>query len=219
MNILRKLFDHENKELKRFTVLADKVMELDEEYSKLTDTELQNKTEDFRKRLKDGETLDDILVEAFATAREAAFRVIGEKHFYVQILGGLAIHYGNISEMKTGEGKTLTSVLPVYLNALSGDGVHVITVNEYLAGRDAEWMGGIHKFLGLTVGVNTRDLTPKEKQEAYNCDVLYSTNNEIGFDYLRDNMVVRKEDRVQRPLNFAVIDEVDSVLIDEARTH
>ena len=218
MSLLRRLFDHEYKEMKKFTVLADKVMALDEEYSKLTDTELQNKTEEFKNRLRDGETLDDILVEAFATAREAAFRVIGEKHFYVQILGGLAIHFGNIAEMKTGEGKTLTSVLPAYLNALTGEGVHIITVNEYLATRDAAWMGKIHEFLGLTVGVNTRDLTPKEKQEAYNCDILYSTNNEIGFDYLRDNMVVRKEDRVQRKLNFAIIDEVDSVLIDEART-
>lgn len=218
MKFLRRLFDHEYKELKRFTALADKIIALDEEYTKLTDTELQSKTEQFRERLKNGETLDDILVEAFATAREAAYRVIGEKHFYVQILGGLAIHYGNISEMKTGEGKTLTSVLPAYLNALTGNGVHIITVNEYLATRDAEWMGGIHRFLGLTVGVNTRDLSPKEKQEAYNCDILYSTNNEIGFDYLRDNMVIRKEDRVQRKLNFAIIDEVDSVLIDEART-
>ena len=218
MNILKKLFDHEYKELKRFHNIANQVMDLEEEYSKLTDTELQNKTEEFKERLREGETLEDILVEAFATAREASFRVIGEKHFYVQILGGLAIHYGNIAEMKTGEGKTLTSVLPAYLNALSGEGVHIITVNEYLAGRDAEWMGGIHKFLGLTVGVNTREMDSKEKQEAYNCDILYSTNNEIGFDYLRDNMVVRKEDRVQRKLNFAIIDEVDSVLIDEART-
>ena len=218
MNILKKLFDHEYKELKKFTGIADKVMELDEEYSKLTDTELQNKTEEFKERLDKGETLEDILVEAFATAREAAWRVLGEKHFYVQILGGLAIHYGNIAEMKTGEGKTLTAVLPVYLNALTGEGVHIITVNEYLAGRDAEWMGGIYRFLGLTVGVNGRDLTPQEKQEQYNCDILYSTNNEIGFDYLRDNMVVRKEERVQRKLNFAIIDEVDSVLIDEART-
>ena len=218
MNLLKMLFDHEYKELKRFRALADQVMALDEEYTKLTDTELQNKTEEFRERLKKGETLDDILVEAFATAREAAYRVIGEKHFYVQILGGLAIHYGNIAEMKTGEGKTLTSVLPAYLNALTGEGVHIITVNEYLASRDAEWMGGIHRFLGLTVGVNARDLSAKEKQAAYNCDILYSTNNEVGFDYLRDNMVVRKEERVQRKLNFAIIDEVDSVLIDEART-
>ena len=218
LNILKKLFDHEYKELRRFNSIADKVMALDEEYSKLTDTELQNKTEEFKERLNNGETLEDILVEAFATAREAAFRIIGEKHYYVQILGALAIHYGIIAEMKTGEGKTLTSVLPAYLNALTGKGVHIITVNEYLAGRDAEWMGGIHRFLGLTVGVNRRDMTAEEKREAYNCDILYSTNNEIGFDYLRDNMVVRKEERVQRPLNFAIIDEVDSVLIDEART-
>ena len=218
MKILKKLFDHEYKELKRFNGIAEQVMALDDEYSKLTDTELQSKTDEFKERLSKGETLEDILVEAFATAREAAFRVIGEKHYFVQILGALAIHYGNIAEMKTGEGKTLTSVLPAYLNALNGEGVHIITVNEYLAGRDAEWMGGIHRFLGLTVGVNRRDLTPKEKQEAYSCDILYSTNNEIGFDYLRDNMVERKEERVQRPLNFAIIDEVDSVLIDEART-
>ena len=218
MNILKKLFDHEYKELRRFNKIAEQVMALDEEYSKLTDTELQNKTDEFKNRLANGETLDDILVEAFATAREAAFRIIGEKHYYVQILGGLAIHFGNIAEMKTGEGKTLTSVLPAYLNALTGKGVHIITVNEYLANRDAEWMGEIHRFLGLTVGVNTRDLSPEEKQAAYACDILYSTNNEIGFDYLRDNMVTHKEKRVQRPLNFAIIDEVDSVLIDEART-
>ena len=218
MNILKKLFDHEYKELRRFNKIAEQVMALDEEYSKLTDTELQSKTDEFRNRLNNGETLDDVLVEAFATAREAAFRIIGEKHYYVQILGGLAIHFGNIAEMKTGEGKTLTSVLPAYLNALTGKGVHIITVNEYLANRDAEWMGEIHRFLGLTVGVNTRDLSPEEKQAAYACDILYSTNNEIGFDYLRDNMVTHKEKRVQRPLNFAIIDEVDSVLIDEART-
>ena len=218
MNIFKKLFDHEYKELTRFKKIADKVIELDEEYSKLTDTELQNKTAEFKERLVKGETLEDILVEAFATSREAAYRVIGEKPYYVQILGALAIHYGNIAEMKTGEGKTLTCVMPAYLNALDGKGVHIITVNEYLATRDAEWMGGIHRFLGLTVGVNRRDLTSEEKQDVYNCDITYSTNNEIGFDYLRDNMVVRKEERVQRPLNFAIIDEVDSVLIDEART-
>lgn len=218
MSIIRKLFDHEYKELRRFEKKANEIIALEDEYSKLTDKELQAKTVEFKERLTKDETLEDILVEAFATAREAAFRVIGEKPFYVQILGALAIHYGNISEMKTGEGKTLTSVMPAYLNALSGEGVHIITVNEYLASRDADWMGGIHRFLGLTVGVNGRELSPKEKQEAYNCDILYSTNNEIGFDYLRDNMVVKKEDRVQRPLNFAIIDEVDSVLIDEART-
>ena len=218
MSILKKMFDHEYKELRRFRGIADKVMALEEEYSNLTDTELQDKTEQFKDRLREGETLDDILVEAFATAREASFRVIGERHFYVQILGALAIHYGNIAEMKTGEGKTLTSVLPAYLNALTGDGVHIITVNEYLATRDAEWMGGILRFLGLTVAANIRSMSSKEKQDAYNCDILYSTNSEIGFDYLRDNMVVKKEERVQRKLNFAIIDEVDSILIDEART-
>ena len=218
MGILSKLFDHEYKEMKKFKKIADQVVALDEEMTNLSDEQLKGKTDEFKKRLEKGETLDDILVEAFAVAREAAYRVIGEKHFYVQILGALAIHYGNIAEMKTGEGKTLTSVLPAYLNALEGKGVHIITVNEYLASRDAEWMGGIHRFLGLTVGINTRELTPKQKQEAYNCDITYTTNNEVGFDYLRDNMVVHKEDRVLRKLNFAIIDEVDSVLIDEART-
>ena len=218
MSILKKMFDHEYKELRRFRGIADKVMALEEDYSNLTDTELQDKTEQFKDRLREGETLDDILVEAFATAREASFRVIGERHFYVQILGALAIHYGNIAEMKTGEGKTLTAVLPAYLNALTGDGVHIITVNEYLVTRDAEWMGGILRFLGLTVAANIRSMSSKEKQDAYNCDILYSTNSEIGFDYLRDNMVVKKEERVQRKLNYAIIDEVDSILIDEART-
>jgi len=218
MKLFKKIFNHEYKELEKFKKIADEVIALDEEYSKLTDKKLKAKTKEFQDRLKNGETLEDIKVEAFATAREAAFRVIGEKPYYVQILGGLAIHYGNISEMRTGEGKTLTSTLPAYLNALTGEGVHIITVNEYLAGRDAEWMGEIYRFLGLTVGVNYRDLTPKEKRDAYNCDILYSTNNEIGFDYLRDNMVVKASDRVARPYNFAIIDEVDSVLIDEART-
>ena len=218
MSILNRLFDHEYKQLKRFQKLADQIEALDEETHKLTDTELQGKTEEFKKRLAEGETVDDILVEAFAVAREACFRVIGEKPFYVQLLGACAIHFGNIAEMKTGEGKTLTGVLPAYLNALTGKGVHIITVNEYLAQRDTNWMGGIHRFLGLTVGVNLRDMTPDEKKEQYNCDIMYSTNSELGFDYLRDNMVVKKEDRVQKPLNFAIIDEVDSVLIDEART-
>ena len=219
MNILKKMFDHEYKELEKFKKIADKVVLLDEAMTKLTDKELKAKTDEFKNRLNHGnETIEDILVEAFAVVREAAFRVIGEKPFYVQILGGLAIHYGNIAEMKTGEGKTLTSTMPAYLNALTGDGVHIITVNEYLAERDANWMGNIYRFLGLTVGVNYRESSAKEKQDAYNCDILYSTNNEIGFDYLRDNMVVKKEDRVQRPFNFVIIDEVDSVLIDEART-
>ncbi|MDD3392199.1 MAG: preprotein translocase subunit SecA [Bacilli bacterium] len=218
MKFLRKLLDHEYKELDKFKKIADKIILLDSDMSKLKDSELKNKTEEFKNRLDNGETIEDILVEAFAVAREAAYRVIKEKAYYVQILGGLAIHYGNIAEMKTGEGKTLTSTMPAYLNALTGKGVHIITVNEYLAGRDAAWMGNIYRFLGLTVGVNYRNLSPKEKKEAYLCDILYSTNNEIGFDYLRDNMVVKAEQRVQRPLNFVIVDEVDSVLIDEART-
>ena len=218
MKLLRRLLDHEYKELLKFTKLADAIDELDEEMQKLSDDELKAKTAEFKKRLNSGETIEDIIAPAFAVAREACYRILKEKPYYVQLLGALAIHYGNIAEMKTGEGKTLTSVLPAYLNALSGKGVHIVTVNEYLATRDAEWMGNIHKFLGLTVGVNLRTMTPKEKQEQYACDILYSTNNEIGFDYLRDNMVIRKEDRVQRHLNFAIIDEVDSVLIDEART-
>jgi len=218
MNIFKSLFNHEYKEVERFKKIADEIMLLEEEYSKLTDKQLKNKTNEFKKRLENGETLEDIKVEAFATVREAAYRVIGEKPYYVQLLGGLAIHYGNIAEMKTGEGKTLTSTLPTYLNALTGEGVHIITVNEYLAERDANWMGEIYRFLGLTVGVNYRELTPSEKRDAYNCDITYSTNNEIGFDYLRDNMVVKASERVARPYNFAIIDEVDSVLIDEART-
>ena len=218
MNFLKKLFDHEYKELEKFKEQANLVMAKDEEMTKLTDEQLKNKTIEFKERLANGETLEDILVEAFAVAREAAYRVIGEKPYYVQIIGGLAIHYGNIAEMKTGEGKTLTSTMPAYLNALTGKGVHIITVNEYLANRDAEWMGNIYRFLGLTVGVNLRELTASEKKKVYECDIVYSTNNEIGFDYLRDNMVVKATDRVQRGLNFAIVDEVDSVLIDEART-
>ena len=218
MNFFKKIFDHEYKELESFKVKANEIIALEDEYSKLSDEKLKAKTNEFKERLKNGETLEDILVEAFATVREAAFRVNNTKPYYVQILGGLAIHYGNIAEMRTGEGKTLTSTMPAYVNALTGEGVHIITVNEYLAGRDAEWMGNIYRFLGLTVGINYHDMSPQEKRAAYNCDITYSTNNEIGFDYLRDNMVVRKEDRCQRPFNFVIIDEVDSVLIDEART-
>ena len=218
MKFLKKLFDHEYKELEKFKEQANLIVAKDEEYSKLSDEQLKNKTKEFKERLKNGETLEDILVEAFAVAREAAYRVIGEKPYYVQVIGGLAIHYGNIAEMKTGEGKTLTSTMPAYLNALTGEGVHIITVNEYLANRDAEWMGSIYRFLGLTVGVNLRELTSSEKKAVYESDIVYSTNNEIGFDYLRDNMVVKASDRVQRGLNFAIVDEVDSVLIDEART-
>ena len=218
MNIFKKLFDHEYKELKKFNELASNVMALDENYQKLSDEELKNKTDEFKERLKNGETLDDILVEAFATVREMAYRKLGEKAFFVQLVGGIAIHYGNIAELKTGEGKTLVTTFPAYLNALTGNGVHVVTVNEYLTQRNAEWMGPIYEGLGLTVGINRRDLLPKEKKEQYDCDILYTTNNELGFDYLRDNMVVRRENRVQRGLNYAIIDEVDSILIDEART-
>ena len=218
MGILKKLLDSEYKELKRFDKLADEILALDDEMSNLKDEDFSKKTEEFKKSLADGETFDDILVPAMALAREACFRAIGEKPFKVQVIGALAIHYGNIAEMKTGEGKTLTTVLPAYVNALTGKGVHVVTTNEYLSDRNANWMKPIYDLLGITVGVNLRELSPKEKQEVYNCDITYSTNNEIGFDYLRDNMVVRKEDRVQRPLNYCIIDEVDSILIDEART-
>ena len=218
MKIFNKLFNHEYKELKRFEKLADEVLALEEEYSKLSYKELRAKTDEFKTRLSEGETLDDILVPAFATVREAAYRVLNEKPYKVQVIGGICLHYGNIAEMKTGEGKTLTSTMPAYLNALSGLGVHVITVNEYLSTRDAQWMGQVYDFLGISVGVNLKDSTPEEKREAYNKDITYTTNNELGFDYLRDNMVVRKENRVQRELNFAIIDEVDSILIDEART-
>ncbi len=218
LKIFKKMFDNEYKELERFKKIADEINALDGEYSKLTDSELAAKTNEFKKRLESGATLEDILIEAFATAREAAYRCVQMKPFYVQILGGLAIHYGNIAEMKTGEGKTLTCVLPAYLNALTGKGVHIVTVNEFLSTRDSEWMGSIFRFLGLTVGLNLREKSPKEKQEAYNCDILYTTNNELGFDYLRDNMVVKKENRVQRELNYCIVDEVDSILIDEART-
>ena len=218
MGLLKKLVDTEYKELKRFNKIADEIEALDEKYSKMSDEELKGKTAEFRERLAKGETLEDIKVEAFATAREAAYRMIGEKPYRVQLIGGLAIHYGNIAEMKTGEGKTLTTILPAYLNALPGKGVHVVTVNEYLSDRNAKWMGPIYDFLGITVGVNLRELTPSQKRDVYNCDITYSTNNEIGFDYLRDNMVTKKEDRTQRGLNYCIIDEVDSILIDEART-
>ena len=215
---LFKFLDSEYKELNRFKKIADQIIALDDEMQKLKDADFSKKTDEFKKRLSNGETLDDLIVEAFALAREAAARTIGEKAYYVQLLGGLAIHFGNIAEMKTGEGKTLTTIFPAYLNALSGLGVHVVTTNEYLSSRNAEWMGPVYELLGVSVGVNLREMSPEEKQDAYNKDILYSTNNEIGFDYLRDNMVVRREERVQRPLNFCIIDEVDSILIDEART-
>ncbi len=218
MGFLRKLFDSEYKELCRFEKIAEQIEALEPEMAKLSDEELKNKTTEFKQILADGGTLEDIVVPAFAACREAASRTIGEKPFHVQILGGLAIHYGNIAEMKTGEGKTLTTTMPAYLNALEGKGVHVITTNEYLSTRNAEWMRPVFEALGVTVGINLRELSTEEKKAAYNADITYSTNNEVGFDYLRDNMVVRAEQRVQRPLNFCIIDEVDSILIDEART-
>lgn len=222
MGLLRSLVDTEYKELKKFRRIADKIVALEDEYSKKNDEELANMTNVLKEMLENGKTINDeeVIVPAFATIREAAYRKIGEKPYYVQLLGGLALHYGNIAEMKTGEGKTLTTILPAYLNALTGKGVHVVTVNEYLTQRNAEWMGPIYNFLGLTVGVNlnAREMSPSEKKEVYNCDITYSTNSEIGFDYLRDNMVVRAEDRCMRKLNYVILDEVDSILIDEART-
>ena len=218
VNILKKLYNDDKRELKKFEKIAAKVEAHADEMSKLSDEQLQAKTPEFRDRLKKGESLDDLLPEAFAVAREGAKRVLGLYPFHVQILGGIALHYGNIAEMMTGEGKTLTATMPVYLNALEGMGVHVVTVNEYLSSRDEEEMGQLYKWLGLTVGLNLNSMSPDEKRAAYNCDVTYSTNSELGFDYLRDNMVVYKEQMVQRPLNYAIIDEVDSILIDEART-
>ena len=218
VNILKKLYNNDKRELKKFEKIASKVESHAEEYGKLSDEELQAKTPEFRDRLQNGESLDLLLPEAFAVAREGAKRVLGLYPFHVQVLGGIALHYGNIAEMMTGEGKTLTATMPVYLNALTGKGVHVVTVNEYLSSRDAEEMGQLYKWLGLTVGLNLNAMSPDEKREAYSCDVTYSTNSELGFDYLRDNMVVYKEQMVQRELNYAIIDEVDSILIDEART-
>lgn len=217
-NFLKRLIENDKKELRRLGKMADKIMSMEPQYANLTDEELQAKTVEFKQRLKQGETLDDLLFEAFAVAREGARRVLGLFPFKVQIMGGIVLHGGNIAEMKTGEGKTLTATMPVYLNALSGEGVHVVTVNEYLSSRDAEEMGELYKFLGLTVGLNLTNMSAAEKREAYNADITFSTNNELGFDYLRDNMVVYKEQMVQRPLNFVIVDEVDSILIDEART-
>ena len=206
------------REIKRITKLVDAIEALDEQMQALSDEELRGKTVEFKERLANGETLDDLLVEAFAVVREAADRSIHMKHYRVQLMGGIVLHQGRIAEMKTGEGKTLVSTLPAYLNALEGKGVHIVTVNDYLAKRDAEWMGKVHEFLGLKVGVILNSYNSQERQEAYNCDITYITNNELGFDYLRDNMVIYKQDLVQRDLNYAIVDEVDSVLIDEART-
>ena len=219
MSLLEKIFGtHSDHELKRIYPIVDRIEAMDEDMQKLTDEELRDKTKEFKERLANGETLDDILPEAFATVREAASRSLHMKHYRVQLIGGIVLHQGRIAEMRTGEGKTLVSTLPAYLNALAGKGVHIVTVNDYLAKRDAEWMGQVHRFLGLTVGVVLNEMDNDERREAYNCDITYVTNNELGFDYLRDNMVIYKEQLVQRGLSYAVIDEVDSVLIDEART-
>ena len=218
MGLFDKLFNSDKKIFEEVERAVRPIDDLKDQMAALSDEQLRHKTAEFKQRLADGETLDDILTEAFAVAREAAKRVIGEYPFFCQLEGAYVLHQGDIAEMKTGEGKTLTSVLPVYLNALEGKGVHVVTVNEYLAERDSEWMGAIHRFLGLTVGLNLRALTPAEKRKAYECDITYTTNSEVGFDYLRDNMVTRIEDRVLRELHFALVDEVDSILIDESRT-
>ena len=215
---LNKLFDPNKRELKRLEKIADQINELEPEMERLSDDDLRGKADEFKKRYENGETIDSMLVEAFAVVREGARRVLGLYPYLVQLMGAAALHEGNIAEMKTGEGKTLTATMPVYLNAIAGKGVHVITVNEYLANRDAGEMGELYEFLGLTVGVNLNSMTKEEKQEAYAADITYGTNNEFGFDYLRDNMVLYTEQRVQRPLHYAVIDEVDSILIDEART-
>lgn len=217
-NLLKTWVESDKRELKRLSKIADKVESYAAEYEKLSDAELQAKTPEFKQRYQNGETLDQLLPEAFAVAREGAKRVLGLYPYRVQIIGGIVLHGGNIAEMRTGEGKTLTATMPVYLNALSGDGVHVVTVNEYLSGRDAAEMGELYNWLGLSVGLNISEKSPEEKREAYNADITYSTNSELGFDYLRDNMVVYREDMVQRPLNFVIVDEVDSILIDEART-
>ncbi len=218
-NFLEKIFgSYSDKEVKRLEPIVDKIMSLENAMAELSDGELKAKTSEFKERLAKGETKDDILPEAFAVVREAAWRVLGQKHYRVQLIGGIVLHQGRIAEMKTGEGKTLVSTLPVYLNALDGNGVHVVTVNDYLARRDCDWMGKIHNFLGLSVGCVIHGITPEERKNAYRCDITYGTNNEFGFDYLRDNMVIRKEDMVQKDLSYCIIDEVDSILIDEART-
>lgn len=219
MSLITKIFGtHSERELKRIAPLVDKIESLRPEMMELSDDKLRAKTEEFKKRLKDGETLDELLPEAYAVVREAARRVLNMEHYRVQLIGGIILHQGRIAEMRTGEGKTLVSTLPAYLNALEGKGVHIVTVNDYLAHRDAEWMGQVHEFLGLKVGVVLNSMTSDERREAYNCDITYVTNNELGFDYLRDNMVVYKKQLVLRGLHYAIIDEVDSVLIDEART-
>ena len=219
MGLFNKIFGtYSEKEVKRVIPIVERINNLEDSISKLSDDKLKNKTLEFKERLSKGETLDEILPEAFAVVREASKRVLGMRHFDVQLIGGIILHQGRIAEMKTGEGKTLVATLPVYLNALTGKGVHVVTVNDYLAKRDSEWMGKLYKFLGLSVGLVIAGMNSNQKQEAYNADITYGTNNEYGFDYLRDNMVIYKNQMVQRPLNYAIVDEIDSILIDEART-
>ncbi|MBP5472546.1 MAG: DEAD/DEAH box helicase, partial [Lachnospiraceae bacterium] len=219
MKLVEKIFGtYSDRELKKIYPIVDKIESLRPEMQALSDEELKKKTPWFKERLEKGETLDDILPEAFAVVREAAKRSIGLEHFRVQLIGGIVLHQGNIAEMRTGEGKTLVSTCPAYLNALTGRGVHIVTVNDYLANRDAEWMGEVHRFLGLTVGCVLNSMNSEERQQQYNCDITYVTNNELGFDYLRDNMAIYKKQLVLRDLHFCIIDEVDSVLIDEART-
>src|SRR5690625_5179818 len=219
MKLIKKIFgDGNSRQLKKLEAIADQIEALEPEMEKLQDYNLQRKTEEFKERFQNGESLDDLLVEAYAVVREASKRVLNMRPYYVQLVGAIALHNGDIAEMKTGEGKTLASTMPAYLNAITGKGVHIITVNDYLADRDAREMGVLYEFLGLTVGLNTAGMSKEEKKAAYACDITYGTNNEFGFDYLRDNMVLYKEQMVQRPLHFAIIDEVDSILIDEART-
>ena len=219
MGLIQKIFGtYSERELKSIYPIADKIEALEEEYRGLTDEQLQAKTPEFKQRLQQGETLDDILPEAFAAVREAADRVLGLRPYRVQLIGGIVLHQGRIAEMKTGEGKTLVATLPAYLNALTGNGVHIVTVNDYLAKRDSEWMGKVHRFMGLTVGLIVHDLTKEQRQAAYAADITYGTNNEMGFDYLRDNMCIYSSELVQRGHSFAIVDEVDSILIDEART-
>ena len=219
MKLMEKLFgSYSDRELKKLMPIADKIEALEASYRLLSDEQLRAKTDEFKARLAAGETTDDILPEAFATVREAADRVLGLRHYRVQLLGGIVLHQGRIAEMRTGEGKTLVATLPAYLNALTGQGVHIVTVNDYLARRDSEWMGKVYRFLGMTVGLVVHGVPPEEKHAAYAADITYGTNNEFGFDYLRDNMVIYKEQMVQRGHAFAIVDEVDSILIDEART-
>lgn len=219
MGLFNKLFGtRSEREIKKFSSQVDQVMALEDTYRKLSDDALRAKTQEFKDRLAKGETLDDILVDAFAAVREAADRVLGMRPYRVQVIGGIVLHQGRIAEMKTGEGKTLVAILPAYLNALSGKGVHIVTVNDYLAKRDSEWMGKVYRFMGLKVGLIVHGLTANQRREAYAADITYCTNNELGFDYLRDNMAIYKQEMVQRGHNFVIVDEVDSILIDEART-